>query len=136
MCRCVYKIYYKKNELDGNFQTVNLNVGTSTLPQISISSTSSPVYNLRNQKRGNIYYTTTNYSDKTIANGTIDFGVEGSISYSFIAPIQIINNETIIPTGTITKTNIISGTGSMSNKTGYVKITYLPDSRLIKIVMW
>lgn len=133
----IFKIYYLTDELDNNFQNIELNISTSTLPQILYLSSMAPVYKFKNNRNyGNIYYTTTLYSNKITANGTIEINGFGSLFYSFISDVVTIDNKPVIPTGTIIKTNISSGSGYFLDKVGDIVIRYLEGRRVIKILIY
>jgi hypothetical protein len=133
----IFRIYYLETELDDNFQNVKLDNSTSTLPQIKHLSSTSPVYKTKNNKYyGDIYYTCTLYSNKVISNGTIEINGFGSFFYSFITDIVIVDNEPIIPNGTIIKTSISSGSGYFLNKVGDIVMKYLEGKRVINIFIY
>lgn len=132
----VCKLYYLQNELDNNFQNINLDNTTSILPQISISSGMSPVYHENSKNFGNIYYTFTNYGNKVVANGVLELKNLGKIFYSFIENIIIINGIPVIPTGTISRIQISSGTDYFFRKKGHLIISYLENKHKIKVIIY
>ncbi len=130
-----YKFYYLTNDIDNSFQSIKLNNSTSSLGQISIYSTKTKLYNKINSPIGYIYYTFTLYSNRAVGSGTIELTNIGSFFYNFITNIQMINGIPVIPTGTIIKTTINSGSGKFLNKQGYILISYLQDRRNFEITI-
>lgn len=134
----IYKFYYIATELDNNFQSINLyNNSHSLQKQISIGSGKTFIYKSKSNKNiGEIYFTFTNYGNKIVVNGTIDIMKKGSIFFNFITEIIFVNGIPIIPTGTIIKVPIISGSDIFLGKKGLVNIEFAKEKRNIKIIIF